>query len=52
MRLGSTLRHHAELLLAFRSSIGFKLGDAMTVGMYETREALFYRVWDRVIRPA
>jgi hypothetical protein len=35
---------HNELLLAFWSSIGFKPGDFMTVGMNEKRTALFCRV--------
>ena len=44
MRFGSTLLHHAELLLAFWGSIGFKLGESMTVGMNEKREVWFCRV--------
>jgi hypothetical protein len=40
-----------ELLLAFRSSIGFKPGELMTIGMNEKRAAWSYRVSDRVMRP-
>ena len=35
------LHQRRELLLAFRSPIGFKAGDFMTIGMNEKRAAWF-----------
>jgi hypothetical protein len=42
---------HAELLLAFWASIGFKPGDFMTTGMNEKRAAWLCRVLNRVTHP-
>src|ERR1700682_4096783 len=42
---------HAELLLAFWASIGFKPGDFMTIGMNEKRAAWLCRVLNRVTPP-
>ena len=42
---------HAELLLAFLASIGFKPGDFITTGMNEKRTALLRRVLNRVTHP-
>jgi transposase InsO family protein len=39
---------HAELLLAFRTSIGFKSGNFVTIGMNQKRAAWFRRVLCRV----
>jgi hypothetical protein len=39
---------HAELLLAFWASTGFKLGDFMTIGMNEKRAAWLCRVLSEV----
>jgi hypothetical protein len=39
---------HAELLLAFWASIGFKPGDFMTIGMSEKRTAWLDGVLNRV----
>ena len=43
---------HAELLLAFWASIGFKPGDFMTIGMNEKRAAWLCRVLNRVTHSA
>jgi hypothetical protein len=43
---------HAQLLLAFWASIGFKPGDFMTIGMNEKRTAWLCRVLNRVTHPA
>ena len=41
-------RTHAELLLAFWASMGFKPDDLMTVGVNQKRAAWFRRVVSRV----
>ncbi len=43
---------HAELLLAFWASMGFKPGDFMTIGMNEKRTAWLCRVLTRTTYPA
>jgi hypothetical protein len=43
---------HAELLLAFYASMGFKPGDFMTIGMNEKRAAWLCRALDRVTHSA
>jgi hypothetical protein len=48
---GSQVRKHAELLLAFWTSMGFKPSDFMTTGMNEKRTAWLCRVLNRVTAP-